>query len=155
MKHLFIVITPPVISEAGEPEYFGTELEMHRIEMIPCASPDEAMPLENLHNLQGDAVGVFHVVSLLGSGVFPQPVVRVVHADVEGYAVGMGALPFCAAHCAPVKGTAAFEVRLKFGMTGKFCGHGLKGVGGTVDGSEFHSLPEPRHIDELTLHFSR
>lgn len=93
---------------------------MHCVVVVPGAAPDETVFAEDFYYLARYAVGVFYLGGFLGTFVFPEPVVGVVHADVEGYAVAVCALPFGAAHGAPVEGAGALEVFLEFGIFGQF-----------------------------------
>src|SRR6188768_3698572 len=54
-------------------EDFRPVLEMHRVVVVPLAAPDEAVPLEHLNDLPGNAVPVG--IAAVRAGAVPIPVV--------------------------------------------------------------------------------
>ena len=52
-------------------ENFGSELEVHGVVMVPSSAPDEAVLLEDEHQLVGDAVGVGDALRFPFPGVLP------------------------------------------------------------------------------------
>src|SRR5271154_2816759 len=61
---------------------------MHRVEMRPPATPDEAGPLEHRDNLRGNAVDICRH-SLAAPA--PEPIIRIPHIDIDRGAPGMHA----------------------------------------------------------------
>ena len=53
------------MGELGVAEDFGAKFEVHCVEVIPGAAPDKAVALEDFHEFEGNAVGVFHFGKLI------------------------------------------------------------------------------------------
>jgi hypothetical protein len=68
---------------------FGTIFEMHGVTVIPLATPNEAVLLENLDHLPRDAVPMR---GLAAHRPTPAPIIRPLGIDIDGDAVGMRAL---------------------------------------------------------------
>src|SRR6266576_161134 len=60
--------------------------EVHRVEMVPIATPDEAVCLKNPHDLNWDSVSPSGLRSAAGS---PPPIVCKFRVDVDGSPVGV------------------------------------------------------------------
>ncbi len=68
-------------------DQLGPVLEVHGVVVIPLAAPDEALGLEDLGDLVGDAVAIGDVAAIARPG----PVVGLRHVDVDGGREGMHA----------------------------------------------------------------
>src|SRR6476661_8033241 len=65
---------------------FRAVFEMHGVEVVPITAPDEALFLENSHNLNRDAVSPPDLSSVVGN---PTPVICKSGVDVDCRPVGM------------------------------------------------------------------
>jgi hypothetical protein len=60
---------------------FRPVLEMHRVVVIPLATPDEAVPLENLDDLPGNLV--FVGKAAISVGLRPLPIMRMRGGNID------------------------------------------------------------------------
>ncbi len=64
-----MVISPAL--SGGVTQYFGAELEVHGVVMVPGTSPDETMAFENIHKLRRDTIMVGDAVGFGGTRILP------------------------------------------------------------------------------------
>src|SRR5215211_9133751 len=65
----------------GAKDDFRPVLEMHRVVVIPLATPDEAVPLKNLDDLPGNLVSVEQPA--ISVGLRPLPIMRMRGCNID------------------------------------------------------------------------
>src|SRR5262249_52295027 len=130
---------------------FRPVLEMHRVEVFPFATPNEAILLENLHDLERQAIPV------AGTLWPPQPVVGKFRIYINGRAPCMhtarpGVFDGAAVECTGARNDELFELRAQ---NIKLCGNRAQSVRDAVHGRDLNGAAagfrQPSYFCKLLL----
>ena len=92
---------------------FWAVFEMHGVEVVPLAAPDEALGLKDVHHLFRETITI-HIASRFFIRLRPVPIVSVLHAQIDGDGKAVHALALGPFHVSPIEGPRrGFEIPME------------------------------------------
>jgi len=140
--------------QAADRDQFGAIFEVHGVEMIPAAAPDETFPFERFDHGQRNAV------AMRGHGArtpaLPSPVVGKARIEIDCGPVTVNAQPVGPGYGPPVvsAGGRPHGGQVIFGQACERPDHSLQDLVDPVTGCDLQRLSKPVYCRQSRFHFA-